>query len=250
MRFCLFETGGASAIPTPRLGLLRGEQVVDVHLACQASMVDHMVPRRAREIARALCPPDLPGFLENGLHGWNALDDSLRRLGDRLGDPDLRTPDGEPVVRSVADVRVVPVVPWQLRYRDGLGQGGSWRSLSVPGTTSTLHTDGRAYVPEYLAVIGAPAEDLDPADAWAAVALVSETRPTDAVDAAVLCTPDELTGDEGLRATVTAAVSEASAHRTILVGDVVRTGLALAGDLAEVDLRDTGSEVGHVAPAH
>src|SRR5690349_19089632 len=109
MRFCLYEPDVASRVP--RLGLLQGESVVDVHLACQTSMVEHMTPKRAREIARALCPSDLVGFLENGRHGWNALDDSLRRLGAQLGDPDLVAPTGDPVVRRLRDVRVVPVVP-------------------------------------------------------------------------------------------------------------------------------------------
>lgn len=248
MRFCLYEPDVASGVP--RLGLLHGESVVDVHLACQASMVEHMAPKRAREIAKALCPSDLVGFLENGRHGWNALDDSLRRLGASLGDPDLIAPTGDPVVRRLRDVKVVPVVPWQVRY-SGPVDGGHWRVLSVPGTPATLHTDGRAYLPEYLAVIGAAGRDLDVEEAWDTVALVTETRPTDALDAAVLRTPDELTADDDLlRTTVATAVAEASAHRTLHVGDVVRTGLGLVAHLVDIDLREVDVEVGDVLPAH
>jgi hypothetical protein len=249
MRFCLFLPDAAAV--APRLGLLDGDVVVDVHLACQTSMVDHMAPKRAREIARALCPPDLVGFLENGRHGWNALDDSLRRLGERLTDPELVAPSGEPVVHRLSDVRVVPVVPWQVRYGAATEAAGRWRVLTVPGTPSTLHTDGRGYLPEYLAVIGAPAERLDVDEAWEAVALVTETRPTDAVDAAVLRTPDELTSDDDvLRTTVAEAVAAASVERRLLVGDVVRTGLALVAHLVDIDLRDEETPVGEALPAH
>ena len=235
MRFCLFEPDGGS--PRPRLGLLQAGTVVDVHAACVTSMVDHMTPKRAREIAGSLCPSDLLAFLENGRHAWNALADSLRRLDGRLDGTDLVSPDGEPVVRPLDDVRIVPVVPWQVRYGGSVTDGGTWRGLPVPGSSATLHSDGRAYLPEYLAVVGTLTHQISADDAWDCVALVSETRPTDAIDAAVLRTPDELTADdEILRTTVAAAVAEASAPRALLVGDVVRTGLGLVAHLVDVDL--------------
>ena len=252
MRFCLFELGGTDA--RPRLGLLRPDDtVVDVHAACVTSMLDHMAPKRAGEIARALCPSDLHAFLENGRHAWNALDDSLRRLGDRLDDADLVSPSGHPIVHRVDGVRVVPVVPWQLRYAGS--DDATWRSMTVPGTRTTLHSDGRPYLPEYLAIVGAAGEHLSLDEAWDCVALVSETRPTDPIDAAVLRTPDELTlDDEVLRSTVAQAIVDASAQRTLHVGDVVRTGLVLVAHLieldADIDLTEAETPVGDVLPAH
>lgn len=248
MRFCLFEPGGAD-VPA-RLGLLRPDDtLVDVHAACVTSMADHMAPKRAREIGRALCPSDLLAFLENGRHAWNALDDSLRRLDGRLGEEGLVSPYGDPVVHRLDAVRVVPVVPWPLRYAGG--DRAQWRALTVPGVGATLHSDGRPYLPEYLAVIGAPGEHLSEEEAWDCVALVSETRPSDAVDAAVLRTSDELTDGDGLlRTTVSEAVAEASAHRRLLVGDVVRTGLELVAHLVDIDLTEAETPVGEALPAH
>ena len=156
---------------------------------------------------------------------------------------------GDPVVRPLRDVRVVPVVPWQVRYSGP--EGSAWRTVTIPGTPATLHTDGRAYLPEYLAVIGTTGKELELDEAWDCVALVSETRPTDALDAAILRTPDELTSDDDLlRTTVAAAVVEASRHQALLVGDVVRTGLGLVAHLVDIDLTARETPVGDVLPAH
>jgi hypothetical protein len=115
--------------------------------------------------------------------------------------------------------------------------------MDVPGppgaTPFQLHTDGRAYLPEYLVVIGRGGEQVDEEDAWDHVALVSETRPTDPIDAAVLRTPDELgPRDDVLRATVAAAVTEASEHASLEIGDVVRTGLALVANIVDLTVEE------------
>ncbi len=250
MRLCLFETDTDPA--RPRLGLLQGSSVIDVHAACAVSMADSMTPKRAGEIARSLCPSDLWDFLENGTHGWNAIGDSLTRLGDRLAEDDLVAPTGERVVHHLADLRIASVVPWRLRLPTA---GGTWHGVPIaqPGRTAaiTLHTDGRAYLPEYLAVIGTDAEALSLGDAWDCVALVAETRPNDPIDAAVLRTPDELGPDDDLLHSTVAHAIVAASHRTpLLIGDVVRTGLDLMTNLVddtEIDLRtDRASTVDHL----
>lgn len=216
---------------------MRGGAIVDVHAACVASLVTHMTPRRASEIARALCPPDLVGFLENGRHARNALHDSLARLGERLDDPTLAAPTGEPVVVRFVDARIEPVVPWRARI--GGGYPGVWQQIPVPGRDGSprfvLHSDGRAVVPEYLAVIGVAGDHVGLDEAWSHVAAVTETRPSDALDAALLHTSDDASLDDGVvRARVTSAVVSASAAAPLLVGDVVRTGVPVASlDLTE-----------------
>lgn len=237
MRFCLFQSGstatGLSRSAPARLGLLAGEWVVDVHAACLASLAGHMSSRRAAEIAEALCPPDLQLFLENGRHGRTALDDSLARLGDGLLASDLATPSGDPVVHPLDAVRLVPLVPWELRYTPGVS--GEWRSVDIPvpegSTPAILHTDSRAFMPEYLAVVGKAGEALDTDAALDHVAMVAECRPSDAVDAAIFATLDEFDDDQDLRAALASAVADASRHALLHVGDVVRTGRAPLGSL-------------------
>ena len=227
MRFCLFDAGGSLTFRA-RLGLLRGTEVVDVHAACLASLAGHMSARRAGEIASALCPPDLLEFLENGRHGWTALNESLARLGDRLDDPALTTPGGLPVKWQMHDIQVLPLVPWRIRYAHG--PVGGWRGVDLPPSaegvvTATLHTDGRPFIPEFLAVIGELADGVAASEVWEHVALVTEIRPSDPVDAAVLRTVDDLGPDDQLlRNTVAVAVAEASRRSPLLVGDIVRTG--------------------------
>jgi hypothetical protein len=216
--------------------------VIDAHAACVASLSTHMTPRRASEIAMSLCPPDLLAFLESGRHAWNALGDSLDRLGPKISDPALTTPDGEPVLRHFDDVRVRPVVGWALRAAPA-ARGHGYRTIQVDASLGSspfqLHTDGRAYLPEYLVVIGRSAEEVDEDAAWDHVALVTETRPTDPIDAAVLRTPDELgPDDEVLQGTVAAAVSEASQHAPLEIGDVVRTGLALVANIVDLTVEE------------
>jgi hypothetical protein len=254
MRCCLYQVGEGSQ---PRLGLLRDDDqyVVDVHRACVTSLSGHMTPKRASEIAMALCPPELLAFLENGRHAWNALSDSLERLGHDLEDLDLEAPDGEPVVRPVDSVRIRPVVGWGVRTGEASTPRGSWRTVNVPLAEGRapfdLHTDGRAYLPEYLVVIGHVADAIGDDEAWDHVALVTETRPTDPIDAAVLRTPDELGAeDDVLRNAVAAAVSDASRSATLYTGDVVRTGLALIAsvvDLTEGATIDLDRESSHPA---
>ena len=246
MHCCLFQVVDAdrgAAVGAARLGVLHGDdRVIDAHAACFTSLAGHMAPKRAAEIAMALCPPDLVAFLESGRHAWNALGDSLDRLGPRLGDLSTETPTGDPVVWAFDDVRIRPVVGWALRAAPA-ARGHGFRTMDVPGldggTPFQLHTDGRAFLPEYLVVIGKAAEEVDEESAWDHVALVTETRPTDPIDAAVLRTPDELGArDEVLRGTVAAAVSVASRHAPLEVGDVVRTGLALVANLVDLTVEE------------
>jgi hypothetical protein len=246
MRCCLFqvvdgERGVAGAVP--RLGVLRDEdRVIDAHHACVASLSTHMPARRASEIAMSLCPPELVAFLESGRHAWNALGDSLDRLGLHATDPDLETPDGDPVSHHFDDVRIRPVVGWALRAAPA-ARGHGYRTMEVPvpagASPFQLHTDGRAYLPEYLVVVGRSAEEVVEDEAWEHVALVTETRPTDPIDAAVLRTAAELgPRDDLLRATVAGAIREASAHAPLEIGDVVRTGLALVANIVDLTVEE------------
>ena len=229
MRFCLYRH--ATLTPDqPRLGLLRSTDVVDVHGVCAVSLLGHMRPRRAMEIADALCPPDLLSFLEGGRHAWNALQDSLKRLGPRLDIAPPLGPGGEDIVLPKEEVRLVPLVP------SGAGWAtttfGEWGTAPIPAPGSevvvALHTDGRAYLPEYLAVIGASIEPFDAGSAVAAVGLVAVVRPSRPESACILLPPDEAEAEEpGVAEALSAAVLAASRTRTLLVGDVVRTGPAV-----------------------
>ncbi|HET9443457.1 MAG TPA: hypothetical protein VFO65_09040 [Acidimicrobiales bacterium] len=228
MRFCLFTTGPGAGTGG-RLGLVRARQVVDVHNACVASLSDRMSARRAVEIASAQCPSDLLGFLENGRFAWRALQDAIDQLGDKLADTALATPAGQPVVQPSAGLRLVPIAPWQLRWTPG--STGQWQGVPLPPDgplPTTLHTDGRPYIHELLAVVGAAGRDIAEDDAWKHIALVAELHPTNRAHVGLLRTPEEIDPeDRHLRALIARAVHEASTAHPLLVGDVVRTGRSL-----------------------
>ena len=252
MLLCLYR----HPVVTPgeaRLGLVREDDIVDVHLACLASLVGHMKPRRAIEIATALAPSDLLGFLEGGRHSWNALADSLDRLGGSLG-PELLAPEGEAVVVPKRDARLVPIVPAAAGWSsEALG---AWEATPIPSpgssTVVALHTDGRAYLPEYFAVIGSTADHLSIDEALEKVALVAVVRPSRPETAALLHRLPDLPAEEiDLEVTVAAAVSAASANRVLYAGDVVRCGPAMvtrAFDLRDHKTAAAPSDIGDIVP--
>lgn len=236
MQLCLYRHPTVTP-DTPRLGVVREDTVVDVHLACLVSMTGHMKPRRAQEIATALAPPDLLGFVEGGRHAWNALGDGLVRLG-RTVTPALEGPAGEPVVVLKGEVRLVPLIPPAAGWS---GEAmGAWATTPVasPGSSTVvaLHTDGQAYLPEYLAVVGRTAASVTAPEALGTIAFVASVRPSQPESACILHRPDSLPDDEPeLPSTVARAVAAASRARTLYPGDVVRCGPPIVS--RHVDLR-------------
>ena len=224
----------------PRLGLVTANDIVDVNLACLVSMVGHMKPKRAEEIAAALAPSDLVSFLEGGRPSWHALRDSLERLGDTL-DSELESPGGDLVVVPKATARLVPLVPPAAGWSEEAV--GEWATTPVPSPGSTtivaLHTDGQAYLPEYLGVVGVTAAALSVDEALEAIALVAIVRPSRPESSCILHETGDMPRDEpGLATTVARAVAAASASRTLYPGDVVRCGPPIVVRQIELDTLD------------
>lgn len=210
----------------PRLAVVQDDLLIDVHAACWVAMTRTTGPRRARELADAFCPPGLVAFLENGPSSWDALAGSLERLGVGLYDPGLRTPAGDLVVHWSPEVDRVPLVPWEIRLEPPATR--DWIDIALVGSPGRLHTDGGFYLPEFFAVVGRPAHDVQVDEVWSCVSLVSEHRPSTDAGGGVLRTVDELgAGDAVLCERIAAAVVAAGAGRTLLPGDVVRTGIEL-----------------------
>lgn len=211
---------------TTRLAVVHEDLLIDVHAACWTALALRTGPRRARELADALCPPNLVAFLENGASSWDALSMSIDHLGSGLFDPYLRTPVGDVVVHWAPEVERVPLVPWAMRLDPPATR--DWHDVGLAGSLARLLTDGGFYLPEFFAVIGRPAHDVQPDEVWTCVSLVTEHRPSTDAGGGVLRTVDELgPADAVLRERIEAAVVAAGAGRTLLPGDVVRTGIEL-----------------------
>jgi hypothetical protein len=229
-----------AAPDVPRLGVLRQDDVVDVHLACLTSLAGHMKLRRAEEIAAALAPPSLLAFLDGGRHSWNALHDSVDRLGDALL-PGLDAPTGHAVVVPKPAATLVPLLPPGAGW--SADADGEWdsRPVTSPGTDAevVLRTDGRAYLPEYLVVIGSTTDgaSMTVASAAAAIALVVISRPSRPESACVLRELADAAVDEpALLAIAARAVVDASADQVLQAGDIVRCGPSVV--TGDVDLRE------------
>lgn len=239
MQLGLFRS--APSAPS-RLAVVRDDLLVDVHAACWTALARRTGPRRARELADALCPPGLVAFLENGTCSWEALASSLDHLGVALYDPHLRTPGGDVVVHWSPEVERVPLVPWEVRLDPPATR--AWQDVGLSGSVGRLLTDGGFYLPEFFAVVGRPAHDVQPAEVWTCVALVTEHRPSTDAGGGVLRTIDELgAADAVLRERIEEAVVAAGAGRTLLPGDVVRTGVELLGPPAVVTARPTTDDL-------
>ena len=239
MQFGLFR----SAPSTPaRLAVVQDDLLVDVHAACWTAIGRRTGPRRARELADALCPPGLVAFLENGPSSWEALQTSLELLGVGLYDPQLRSPGGDVVVHWSPEVERVPLVPWEVRLDPPTTR--AWQDVALSGSVGRLLTDGGFYLPEFFAVVGRPAHDVQPDEVWTCVALVSEHRPSTDAGGGVLRTFDELGApDAVLRERIEAAVVAAGAGRTLLPGDVIRTGVELLATPAVAADRPTTADL-------
>jgi hypothetical protein len=232
--------------PTPsapaRLAVARDDLLVDVHAACWTAMALRTGPRRARELADALCPPGLVAFLENGTSSWEAVATSLEHLGVALYDPQLRTPGGDVVVHWAPEVERVPLVPWEVRLDPPMTR--EWRDVGLSDSIGRLLTDGGFYLPEFFAVVGRPAHDVQPDEVWTCIGLVCEHRPSTESGGGMLRTIDELgPSDAVLRERIEAAVVAAGAGRTLLPGDVVRTGVELLAAPAAVVTRPTTDDL-------
>lgn len=232
--------------PTPsasaRLAVVREELLIDVHAACWTDLARRTGPRRARDLADALCPPGLVAFLENAPSSWAALAATIDGLGVALYDPHLRTPGGDVVVHWNPEVERVPLVPWEVRLDPPTTR--AWQDVGLAGSLGRLFTDGGVYLPEFFAVVGRPARDVQPGEVWRCVHLVTEHRPSTDAGGGLLRTIDELgPADAVLRRRVEAAVVAAGAGRTLLPGDVVRTGVELLAAPAVPAARPTTDDL-------
>src|SRR5688500_7817040 len=107
MRLCLMDAPGGFG--NPRVGLLHNDEfVLDAHEAHATALAGHLDAKRAFEIADALVPNDLFGFVRNGRHGWRALRLALAYLGELASDPELTSPRGERVCFRRDEVAIRP----------------------------------------------------------------------------------------------------------------------------------------------
>jgi hypothetical protein len=220
----------------PRLGLVRRNDIVDVHLACAVSMSDHMKPRRAHEIASSLAPPDLLSFLEGGKHSWNALCDSLVRLGRTL-ETRTTTAEGVPFVVPKEEAVLVPLAPAAVGWAEG---ASGWTVTPVPAQGSdaivAMHSECRTYLPEYLAVIGTGVHAVEADKALDAARFLAVVRPSRPDSASVLYPMADVSSHDVDLDAVARAIARASQERTLFVGDIVRCGPELV--TSTIDLRD------------
>jgi len=95
--------------PEKRVGSWEGDEVVDLHRACAKLLREKGGELRPYEMAAALVPPDLRGFIDGGSrsldHARQALEYLAARSGDRSGVA------GEPLAFKKDSVKIHPPIP-------------------------------------------------------------------------------------------------------------------------------------------
>lgn len=241
MRLCVVSVPNRP--DNPRLGVVGPDDLIlDANEAHATALAGHMDVKRAYEIADALVPPDLYGFVRNGRHGWRALDLALRFLGPAAGDPELRSPrDNRVVMRR-----------WETELRGLLGREHDIIDLysrEKPARTPIGYGDGDDRVTrasyafggvddaEYAALVGMPAEGIDDLDAWDHLAGYMTLTAATRWQALYLHSVDELDprDDADVYCELAEAVGKVSREYGLATGDIIRTGTRRCGPV--VDLR-------------
>ena len=236
----------------PRVGLLHADDLVlDAHEAHATALSNHLDPKRAFEIADALVPSDLFGFVRNGRHGWRALRLALSYLSDRATDTELLSPRGERVCFQRSEVEIRPFLgalpsndagdptPQPLVYAYGEER-----------VTRTCFAIGANHAVELAAVIGKAGDTIADDEAWEHIAGYMVVGDHDGIGS-YLKSADEIhpASDADIYCELADAVSSVSRRHSLEAGDVVRTGLGQRH--AIIDLTDTVLEalLNSAAPA-
>jgi len=254
VRACLLSVPGRA--DNPRVGFVGpNDLLLDAHDAHATALANHMEVKRAYELADALVPADLYGFIRSGRHAWRALELALGFLGAEAGDPALRSPRGERVALHRAEANVRPML-----WRDYESTGAAAIDLDGAGIMSTpisygsrddrvarvSYSLGAVEDVEYTAVIGKEASRVSDGEAWDYVVGYSELSAATIWQALYLSSVNELhlADNTDLFCEVADAVSVVSHEYTLMPGDVVRTSArqrAMSAAEPGLDIRDVAT---------
>lgn len=120
MKLVTFEIATLAG-PIERIGALTDSGIVDLNSSCAAHLTAQNETGRAYQIAEALVPADMIGFLAGGKLSRKAADEALAYVA-ALSDP--RGPKGEQLVFLEDQVRLLAPVPRPNSIRDTLSFEG------------------------------------------------------------------------------------------------------------------------------
>lgn len=189
MRLCTFAV--ETRVGThERLGLQTGRgNVLDLNFAYAFVLAEGGHPR-ADALAEVLIPPDLLELLQNGRHGREAVEETLRLLGPRADDLGLTGAYGEQLVYSLDDITLLAPLPrpnsirdcmaFEEHVRNSVGSvPDAWYEMpiyykgnpdGVQGPDADViwpsYTELLDYELELAAVVGREGVDLSPEEAW------------------------------------------------------------------------------------
>lgn len=241
MRLCLLTVPGRS--DNPRLGLAGPDSLVlDANELHATALAGHMDGKRAYELADALVPSDLYGFIRNGRHGWRGLELALEFLGSAASDTALESPRGQRVVFHSSEVELRP-----LLHRDtgsAALDAADQRIVRAPlaygarddRVSRMSHSLGGVTDVECVAIIGRATDTVDDISAWECVAGYAKLTASNDWQALYLHSVDELdaAGDTDVYCELADAISLVSRDHNLEVGDIVRTGTRGATSLLDL----------------
>jgi 2-keto-4-pentenoate hydratase/2-oxohepta-3-ene-1,7-dioic acid hydratase in catechol pathway len=115
MKFVTFEVGTAVGM-VRRIGVLRGQKIIDLHAAYASYLREVRAIYRWRELAQALVPTDMLKFIEGGEMAMDAAHLALEYF-EKTGSPEVRQ-DGEKQSYRLDEVKLAAPVPRPVSIRD------------------------------------------------------------------------------------------------------------------------------------
>ena len=105
--------------PVTRIGVIEDNMVIDLTLAYVKYLNDTDKTGRPYDVAGAIIPPDMIGFLAGGELSRQAASDALGFVRSRLAtNPALRGPNDETIAYSFEDIELLAPVPRPNSIRD------------------------------------------------------------------------------------------------------------------------------------
>ena len=106
------------------IGAVSGDQVVDLNAALAAQLAQSSQANRAADIADALIPADMLGFLQGGSM---SMDHACRAL--EFAEKGAEGASGQPLMQALAAVRLLAPVPRPASIRDTISFEGHMRAF-------------------------------------------------------------------------------------------------------------------------
>jgi len=119
MRLVTFEVR-TDIGPVQRIGILKKDEITDLNMGYVRYLKEKLGSKKAYEIAAAIVPPDMLGFLASEKEGIEAMQTTTEYVTELLAKGPILGPRGERIIYGLKEVKIKAPVPRPHSIRDYL----------------------------------------------------------------------------------------------------------------------------------